>query len=237
MRQKRAKAYKKLMALYSMSFGFRQPYQVLVDSTFCREICQHKMDPLKQLGTVLQGECKIMITQCSMVELYKLGPSAQHVVDLAKQFERRRCNHREAIENEPCVEGVVGPTNKHRYVIASQSTDLRDKLRKIPAVPLVHINRSVMVLEPRSEATMKAKDQSDVAGMSVRVSEARVLASTSVPAPTEPVHHRKIAKAPNPLSIKRKKSIPVPTRLSVGATQTELREDPRRMGTPCRRIN
>ena len=29
MRQKRAKAYRKLMHLYSMSFGFRQPYQVL----------------------------------------------------------------------------------------------------------------------------------------------------------------------------------------------------------------
>ena len=29
MRQKRAKAYRKLMSLYSMSFGFRQPYQVL----------------------------------------------------------------------------------------------------------------------------------------------------------------------------------------------------------------
>ena len=29
MRQKRAKAYRKLMALYSTSFGFRQPYQVL----------------------------------------------------------------------------------------------------------------------------------------------------------------------------------------------------------------
>ena len=29
MRQKRAKAYRKLMSLYCMSFGFRQPYQVL----------------------------------------------------------------------------------------------------------------------------------------------------------------------------------------------------------------
>lgn len=29
MRQKRAKAYRKLMALYSTTFGFRQPYQVL----------------------------------------------------------------------------------------------------------------------------------------------------------------------------------------------------------------
>jgi hypothetical protein len=31
MRHKRAKAYRKLMALYSMTFGFRQPYQILGD--------------------------------------------------------------------------------------------------------------------------------------------------------------------------------------------------------------
>lgn len=209
MRQKRAKAYKKLMALYHMSFGFRQPYQVVIDSTFCLELFQHKIDPMKQLSTVLQGDCKLMITQCSMVELYKLGPSAQPVVDMAKGFERRKCNHREAIENEPCVESVVGETNKHRYVIASQSTDLRNKLRKIPGVPMVHINRSVMVLEHASEATLKAKDQSDIGALGVRGAEAKALASTSAPAPpTEPIHRRKIAKGPNPLSVKKKKAAP-----------------------------
>ncbi|CEL55298.1 rRNA-processing protein utp23 OS=Schizosaccharomyces pombe (strain 972 / ATCC 24843) GN=utp23 PE=3 SV=1 [Rhizoctonia solani AG-1 IB] len=193
------------MALYCRSFGFRQPYQVLVDSTFCVEVCQHKIDPAKQLATVLQGECKIMITQCSMVELYKLGQSAQHIVDVAKSFERRKCNHREAIENEPCIESVVGETNKHRYVVASQSTDLRSKLRKIPGVPLVHINRSVMVLEPRSEATIKAKDQSESANMGVTESEVRALISTAVPAPAEPKHKKKVAKGPNPLSMMKKK--------------------------------
>ncbi|CAE6458009.1 unnamed protein product [Rhizoctonia solani] len=140
-----------------------------------------------------------------MVELYKLGPSAQHIVDLAKLFERRKCNHREAIENEPCIESVIGETNKHRYVVASQSTDLRTKLRKIPAVPLVHINRTVMVLEPRSEATIRAKDRSESTSMGVTESEAKILTSTSVPTPTEPTHKRKIAKAPNPLSMKKKK--------------------------------
>jgi hypothetical protein len=29
MRQKRAKTYRKLMSLYSLTFGFRQPYQIL----------------------------------------------------------------------------------------------------------------------------------------------------------------------------------------------------------------
>jgi hypothetical protein len=33
MRQVRSKAYRKLMAMYSTSFGFRQPYQVL--GAFC----------------------------------------------------------------------------------------------------------------------------------------------------------------------------------------------------------
>jgi U3 small nucleolar RNA-associated protein 23 len=51
----------------------------------------------------------------------------------------------------------TGETNKHRYAIATQSQPLRAKLRLIPAVPIVHINRSVMILEPPSDATLKAK--------------------------------------------------------------------------------
>jgi U3 small nucleolar RNA-associated protein 23 len=59
------------MALYCRSFGFRQPYQVLVDSTFCVEVCQHKIDPAKQLATVLQGECKISEKHLSLyLKLY-----------------------------------------------------------------------------------------------------------------------------------------------------------------------
>lgn len=52
----------------------------------------------------------------------------------------------------------TGETNKHRYVLVSQSQPLRSKLRNIPAVPMVHINRSVMILEPPSDATIRAKN-------------------------------------------------------------------------------
>ena len=76
MRQKRAKAYRKLMNLYSISFGFRQPYQVLgsvshiptnrpgthknhpVDSEICKSAVTQKLDLQKQLYSVLQGEVK-----------------------------------------------------------------------------------------------------------------------------------------------------------------------------------
>lgn len=52
---------------------------------------------------------------------------------------------------------TAGETNKHRYVIATQSQPLRQTLRQIPAVPIVHVNRAVMVLEPPSEKTLEVK--------------------------------------------------------------------------------
>jgi U3 small nucleolar RNA-associated protein 23 len=115
-----------------------------------------------------------VITQCCIHELYLQGRGQQAAVDIAKTFERRKCNHREAIPGDECLSSVVGQfltnlspnqvidmvagdTNKHRYVIASQSQPLRAKLRSIPAVPIVHINRSVIILEPPSEATLDSK--------------------------------------------------------------------------------
>ncbi|KAF8309573.1 Fcf1-domain-containing protein, partial [Clavulina sp. PMI_390] len=207
MRQKRAKTYKKLMKLYSRSFGFRQPYQVLVDSTFCTYAAQNKIDIPKQLGVVLQGQQKQMITQCSMVELYNLGPSHQAVVDMAKTFERRKCNHREAIPNDDCIKSVVGDTNKHRYVVATQSQPLRVSLRAIPSVPIVHINRVVMVLEPPSDTTLRAKALQEADAQAAKPTELAAIASTTPVAESSepPRKKRKGPKEPNPLSVKKKK--------------------------------
>ena len=58
MRQKRAKSYRKLMSLYHINFGFRQPYQILVDADMCKAAIDNKMDLHKQLEMVLQGDVK-----------------------------------------------------------------------------------------------------------------------------------------------------------------------------------
>ena len=111
-------------------------------------------------------------------------------MDLAKTFERRKCNHKEAIPGDDCISSVVGAhlkfisvssflihsssgdSNKHRYVVATQSQPLRSKLRGIPAVPVVHMNRSVMILEPMSDTTAQAKAR-------VRCSLVRILGATA----------------------------------------------------------
>jgi U3 small nucleolar RNA-associated protein 23 len=48
---------------------------------------------------------------------------------------------------------VVGPANKHRYVVASQDEGLRKTLRGVVGVPLLHVRRSVMIMEPMARAT------------------------------------------------------------------------------------
>jgi len=220
------------MALYSMSFGFRQPYQVLVDSEMCKTAHQSNMDLTNQMATVLQGTVKMMMTQCCIHELYLQGKAIQPVVDLAKGFERRKCNHREAIPGDACLKDVIGETNKHRYIVATQSQPLRSSLRDIPAVPVVHINRSVMILEPPSDATMKAKEKADETALRPAESELAKL-SASAQQPEPPKKRKRGPKGPNPLSVKKKKSAapqpvqPKPTTNFVSIGSKRKREEDR----------
>ncbi|KAI0304833.1 Fcf1-domain-containing protein [Russula brevipes] len=194
MRQNRSKAYRKLMAMYSTSFGFRQPYQVLVDSELCEVAASQKMDLLTRVESVLVvGSVKMMITQCCIHELYLKGKSHQPAVDLAKSFERRKCNHKEAVPGDECIIAVVD--QKHRYVVATQSHPLRVGLRAVPGVPIVHMNRSVMVLEPASDATLQSKRRGEQDALGPSTSEKAML--SAVTPRVEPT-------GPNPLSVKKK---------------------------------
>jgi hypothetical protein len=58
MRAKRSKKYRKLMHQYEMAFGFREPYQVLVDSNFLRAVHSFKMELIPALERTLQGKVK-----------------------------------------------------------------------------------------------------------------------------------------------------------------------------------
>ncbi|SSD59922.1 related to rRNA-processing protein UTP23 [Saccharomycodes ludwigii] len=164
MRQKRAKAYKKQMLVYSHAFKFREPYQILIDNEIILDTCQTSFDLIKGLKKTLNAEkIKPMITQCCIQALYEAAD--QTVIDKAKSFERRRCNHSIKAPESPkdCILSVVNVDNKnkHRYVVCSQNVELRRKLRKIPGVPIIHMNRSVMVMEPLSDASNRFNVQQE----------------------------------------------------------------------------
>ncbi|OBT45951.1 hypothetical protein VE00_04265 [Pseudogymnoascus sp. WSF 3629] len=172
MRGKRSKQYKKLMQQYGLAFGFREPYQVLLDADVIRDADKFKMDLIGGLERTLHGQVKPMITQCSMRHLYNAAkePGVSFLIDKAKLFERRRCGHLPADYPEPlsaeaCIASVVDAKgsgrNKHCYVVASQDVEVRRRMRAVVGVPLVYINRSVMIMEPMAEASGSQRDREE----------------------------------------------------------------------------
>lgn len=113
-----------------------------------------------------------MITQCEIRKLYaeKDQPGGNAAIELAKTFERRRCGHHpdqypKPLETIECIRSVVDPKstgeNKHRYVVASQSLDVRRMLRGIRGVPLIYIKRSVMILEPMADESVQIREREE----------------------------------------------------------------------------
>lgn len=179
MRHKRSKTYRRALTSYILHFGYRPPFQLLVDASFTLSLSALHLSAQeadKRLSDVLQTsqlnkgktkagtpEMKCMITQCCMVELYaaeKEGQLQKDAVAIAKAWERRKCNHREAIPGDQCLKEVIGATNKHRYMLASDTRSLRRHLNaEVAGIPLIHTNQSrVIVLEPMSDIT-KARIQ------------------------------------------------------------------------------
>ncbi|KAF2498424.1 hypothetical protein BU16DRAFT_293985 [Lophium mytilinum] len=233
MRGKRAKQYRKLMTQYQLGFGFRAPYQILLDADIIQTAAQLKMNFTGMLERTLQGEIKPMITQCCMRHLYEAKD--ENVIEHAKGFERRRCGHHtleKPLTAMECLSEVIDPksslTNKHRYVVASQNPKMRAILRRIPGVPLIYINRSVMILEPIATATSDVRDQEErdklKAGLKgrrgatedakrkreVEEDDAQVHRSSNSKATSDASKQperkrRKGEKGPNPLSVKKPK--------------------------------
>ncbi|GAV53046.1 hypothetical protein ZYGR_0AI03280 [Zygosaccharomyces rouxii] len=216
MRQKRAKSYKKQMLVYNYAFKFREPYQVLIDDQLVLDCQKSHYDLVGGLKRTLQAEVKPMITQCCMQALY--STKNQAAIESGKSFERRRCNHppKEAKPPNECIESVVNVngSNKHRYVVASQDITMRRKLRKVPGVPLVHISRSVMVMEPLSEASSRVNEISEREKLLKGLNDPKMAGLKAAPSAEDesenqaPVKKRKGPKGPNPLSVRKKQKKP-----------------------------
>ncbi|KFY40401.1 hypothetical protein V494_03515, partial [Pseudogymnoascus sp. VKM F-4513 (FW-928)] len=228
MRGKRSKQYKKLMQQYGLAFGFREPYQVLLDADIIRDADKFKMDLIGGLERTLHGQVKPMITQCSMRHLYNAAkePGVSFLIDKAKLFERRRCGHLPADYPEPlsaesCISSVVDAKgsgrNKHCYVVASQDVEVRRKMRAVVGVPLVYINRSVMIMEPMADATESQRDREEKGKFRDGLRGGRASGSVGMKrkredgeegAGGEEKRKKKVygqPKGPNPLSVKKAK--------------------------------
>ena len=112
---------------------------------------------------------------------------------------------------------IVGERNEKRFVIATQDTELRKKLREVPGVPLIYLNRAVPVLEKQSQASIDFQNGVEKKKQAPSKWERRKLheqhtrnstkSSSSSSSSSSLRRKRKGPKNPNPLSVPKKKKI------------------------------
>ncbi|KAL4884371.1 hypothetical protein BJY04DRAFT_205864 [Aspergillus karnatakaensis] len=132
---KRSKKYRKLMHQYELAFGFREPYQVLVDSNLLRAVQSFKMDLIPALERTLQGQVKPLLTKCSLASIMANQPTNPRTNNTVRPdflpppttLPLRHCSHNAdstPIEEEECLLSLLSPLadvkkNKEHYILAT----------------------------------------------------------------------------------------------------------------------
>ncbi|GLV45700.1 uncharacterized protein CBL_02720 [Carabus blaptoides fortunei] len=132
MKIRRHKKVHKHINFYVNNFGFRQPFQVLIDGTFCLAALKNKVNIQDQLPKYLQAELKLLTTPCVVLETEELGPKVFGAMKIVKQFAVHKCGHEK-----------------------SRDRELQAHLRNIPGVPVMYLHQIAPVLEQPSEESVK----------------------------------------------------------------------------------
>ncbi|KIW60822.1 hypothetical protein PV05_01008 [Exophiala xenobiotica] len=155
MRAKRSKKYRKIMSNYAMTFSFREPYQVLLDSSFLRTCHSFHMPLQKYLENTLHGECRLFITRCSLA---KIMADFERTKDPKNARQKRpewlppptevplrHCKHKNddgedvgELDEARCLLDLLAgqphgneiPKNKQHYILATADVDELERRRK-----------------------------------------------------------------------------------------------------------
>jgi U3 small nucleolar RNA-associated protein 23 len=221
MRHLRAKQGRKTLAYFRISFGIAPPYSVLVDGNFIHTACSFKIDILARIKKHIGDKFQLFVPSSVVAELKALGKAFEPALEFVQTYCEVAKGDGGVFEtpNEE-IKALIGKTNASKYLVATQESELRDYLRSnIPGVPLLHIQRTVLLLESPSSNSRHASSSAESDKVKkFAAAEAETLAvarkvrlqeraekrrqdgqAAAVPKKTK-------AKGPNPLSCMKKKT-------------------------------
>ncbi|XP_041867444.1 rRNA-processing protein UTP23 homolog [Melanotaenia boesemani] len=155
MKIKRQKQAKKTISFYKYNFNFREPFQILIDGTFCQAALKNKIQIKEQLPKYLMGEVQLCTTNCALKELETLGNQLYGAKIILQRFQVRKCPHfKNPVSASECLLSMLEETNPHHYFVATQDHSLTAGLKKIPGVPLLYIVLNTIVLDKPSQESL-----------------------------------------------------------------------------------
>uniref|UniRef100_A0ABZ3NNK7 UTP23, small subunit processome component n=1 Tax=Rattus norvegicus TaxID=10116 RepID=A0ABZ3NNK7_RAT len=154
----RQKHAKKHLGFFRNNFGVREPYQILLDGTFCQAALRGRIQLRDQLPRYLMGETQLCTTRCVLKELETLGKELYGAKLIAQKCQVRNCPHfKSAVSGSECLLSMVDDGNPHHYFVATQNTIVLDKPspRTVAFVKAVEAGQLVSVHEKQSIKELK----------------------------------------------------------------------------------
>ncbi|NXN02944.1 UTP23 protein, partial [Sylvia borin] len=164
----RQKHAKKIMGFYKNNFQFREPFQVLLDGTFCQAALRNKIQIREQLPGYLDGATQLCTTRCVIKELESLGKALYGAKLIAQRFQVRNCSHhKNPVSGSTCLLSMIEDGNPHHFFklsflkahgkcssISFEDQDLSNKVKRKPGIPLLFIIQNTMVLDKPSPKSL-----------------------------------------------------------------------------------
>ncbi|CAK1603583.1 unnamed protein product [Parnassius mnemosyne] len=212
----RYKKVQKYLKFYYNNYGFHQPYQVLLDGTFCFAAFKEHINVRDQLPKYLNGQVKLLTTRCIIIETEKIAKKTHGALTILKQFGIHECGHKEPVTGSQCIKSMIGNKNEKHYILATQDRDLQEKMRTKAGVPLLYLHNKSPTLEKPSKASYNKAGQaleSNFTFISETQNEAlknmkKALGVEEKVEEPKLVLKKKKPHNPNPLSCKKKKNKP-----------------------------
>ncbi|KAH8413457.1 hypothetical protein KR009_011392 [Drosophila setifemur] len=207
MKISRFKKSHKTLVFFATNFDYREPYQVLIDATFCQAALQQKIGIDEQIRKYFQCPVKLLTTQCVILEAEALGAPLTGATSIVKRFHVHKCGH----EGKPvaAAECIKSMTKDNRYIVASQDRLLQESLRKVPGRCLLYLHKATPVLEAPSKASkkwvLKRAKNLMLGKQADKIDYMKEKQGLKPAEETNNLKKRKGPKNPNPLSCKRSK--------------------------------
>ncbi|CAB1321095.1 unnamed protein product [Coregonus sp. 'balchen'] len=150
MKIRRQKQAKKNINFYKHNFSFREPFQILIDGTFCQAALKNKIQIKEQMPKYLMGEVQLCTTNCALKELESLKDLYGAKLIL-QRYQVRNCKHfKNPVSASECLLSMMEGTNPHHYI----DQEVTSGLKKIPGVPLLYIILNTIVLDKPSPCSV-----------------------------------------------------------------------------------
>lgn len=230
MKINRYKRVQRHLTFYKNFFGFRPPYQILVDGTFCTAALNSKVNIREQMPKYLSDEVKLCTTACAIMETERIGPAVYGAMLVIKQFTVRKCGHeKNPIGAANCFHNMVRKRNPDHYMVATQDPDLSERIRGLAGVPLLFMCNAITMERP-SEKSFKASTEFAIQITGTPDYRSQILNSLkkkeNLLQEKKERKKRKVS-GPNPLSCKKKKKPKVQPKLELSPEKKSRRRHKR----------